>query len=241
MAKIFRNIRQNSLLSNRFSKYLFYAIGEIILVVIGILVAVQINNLNESRKQAKVLKSILKNVSYDLVTDTTIAGNYIKTEEEVIIHSNRILNKEINLSNFKECRPCASIVTTYRPLYINTKGYTQLKNLIDENSAQKDSLIIDIVQFYDIFSGLINDSNTMLKNEALKNVSDFQQYDWFVDWTQGKYNEEMIAYFAGSEDYRKRVAAYNLLAEGNHLARLKLYHQNASEILKSIDKRIKKE
>ena len=48
--KIFRKIRQRLLSENKFSKYLIYAIGEIILVVIGILIALGINNWNENWK-----------------------------------------------------------------------------------------------------------------------------------------------------------------------------------------------
>ena len=49
MIKFFRKIRQKTLTENKFSKYLLYAIGEIILVVIGILIALAINNINENR------------------------------------------------------------------------------------------------------------------------------------------------------------------------------------------------
>ena len=57
MIKFFRKIRQNLLSENKFSKYLIYAIGEIILVVIGILIALQINNWNESEKNQVVLNN----------------------------------------------------------------------------------------------------------------------------------------------------------------------------------------
>jgi len=50
MIKFFRKIRQNLLMENKTGKYFKYAIGEIILVVIGILIALQINNWNEKRK-----------------------------------------------------------------------------------------------------------------------------------------------------------------------------------------------
>ncbi len=50
MIKFFRKIRQQLLSENKFSKYFLYAIGEIILVVIGILIALQINSWNEGRK-----------------------------------------------------------------------------------------------------------------------------------------------------------------------------------------------
>jgi len=49
MIKLFRNIRQNLLNEGKTTKYFKYAIGEIILVVIGILIALSINNWNVSR------------------------------------------------------------------------------------------------------------------------------------------------------------------------------------------------
>ncbi len=49
MIKFFRNIRQNLLNEGKTTKYLKYAIGEIVLVVIGILIALQINNWNINR------------------------------------------------------------------------------------------------------------------------------------------------------------------------------------------------
>ena len=51
MVKIFRNIRQKLASENKVMAYLHYAIGEILLVVIGILIALQVNNWNELRKQ----------------------------------------------------------------------------------------------------------------------------------------------------------------------------------------------
>ena len=63
MIKFFRKIRQRLLTENKFSKYLLYAIGEIVLVVIGILIALQINNNNQQRisfNEEQVLLKILK-------------------------------------------------------------------------------------------------------------------------------------------------------------------------------------
>ena len=55
MIKFFRKIRQKLLTENKLSKYLIYAIGEIILVVIGILIALSINNWNEDRNNRKLI------------------------------------------------------------------------------------------------------------------------------------------------------------------------------------------
>ena len=57
MIKFFHHIRQNLIMENKTSKYLKYAIGEIVLVVIGILIALQINNWNEDRKDQLRLKN----------------------------------------------------------------------------------------------------------------------------------------------------------------------------------------
>lgn len=59
MIKFFRKIRQQLLSENKFSKYLLYAIGEIILVVIGILIALQINNNNNYKEQRRTEQEYL--------------------------------------------------------------------------------------------------------------------------------------------------------------------------------------
>ena len=69
MIKLFRNIRQNLLNEGKISKYFKYAIGEIILVVIGILIALQINNWNEERKQNKASLEICKRLYHETLSN----------------------------------------------------------------------------------------------------------------------------------------------------------------------------
>jgi len=66
MIKFFRTIRQSLIMENKTSKYLKYAIGEIVLVVIGILIALQINNWNEQRKSHRTELEILQSLLRDL-------------------------------------------------------------------------------------------------------------------------------------------------------------------------------
>lgn len=65
MIKFFRKIRQNLLREGKTTKYFKYAIGEIVLVVIGILIALQINNWNENQKEKKLEKAVLKNLAQE--------------------------------------------------------------------------------------------------------------------------------------------------------------------------------
>ena len=65
MIHLFRRIRQQYFRKNKLNKYLLYAVGEIILVVIGILIALQINNRNELRKDRQAEKVYLREIQND--------------------------------------------------------------------------------------------------------------------------------------------------------------------------------
>ncbi len=74
MLRIFRKMRNAALSENKLVRYLFYALGEIILVVIGILIALQVNNRNEQRKNHLLELKFLKNLNQDLVHDEKQLG-----------------------------------------------------------------------------------------------------------------------------------------------------------------------
>ena len=69
MIKFFRNIRFKLTAENKVGKYLLYAVGEILLVVIGILIALQVNNWNEGRKNELKETLLVKNIIEDLRLD----------------------------------------------------------------------------------------------------------------------------------------------------------------------------
>ena len=60
--KVFRNIRQKLAAENKVMAYLRYAVGEIVLVVIGILIALQVNNWNEQRKSNEKFNAVLEQI-----------------------------------------------------------------------------------------------------------------------------------------------------------------------------------
>jgi hypothetical protein len=82
MLKFFRKIRQNLISSGKTANYLKYAIGEIILVVIGILIALQINNWNEKRKLVIEEKQYYKNIKRQLTEDASYINNNIEFNQK---------------------------------------------------------------------------------------------------------------------------------------------------------------
>ena len=84
MINFFRRIRQNLLAEGKTGKYFKYAIGEIILVVIGILIALQINNINEEKKNRVKEKIILETILSDLKTNKElIKEGFIDYKEKI--------------------------------------------------------------------------------------------------------------------------------------------------------------
>jgi hypothetical protein len=84
MLRFFRQIRQRLLTDNKFSKYLLYAVGEIFLVVIGILIALQVNNWNEARKRDKDRLELIDSLSQDFKNQIEILEARIKSDESTL-------------------------------------------------------------------------------------------------------------------------------------------------------------
>lgn len=97
MIKFFRNTRKQLFTENKFTKYLFYAIGEIILVVIGILIALQINNWNNQRLEKEDEKKSYQNIKRQIeddrkeLTGAKAFNNYFSATYK---HANKIIRAQ---------------------------------------------------------------------------------------------------------------------------------------------------
>lgn len=127
MIKFFQKIRQGLLNENRFRKYVLYAMGEIILVVIGILFAIQLNSLNENRKEYKKEVSFLLKLKEDLQKDIKDL-----TEADSIMALFESRSKKA-LDLFHEVKTVTDLITTdslfdttWNNLKINRKTYDEM-------------------------------------------------------------------------------------------------------------------
>src|SRR6056297_1266377 len=92
MLKFFRKIRQNLLMENKTSKYFKYAIGEILLVVIGILLALQINNWNENRRNSNKETAILANIHKEFNQNKKQLDSVVKAHKAVLRNCAKIIS-----------------------------------------------------------------------------------------------------------------------------------------------------
>lgn len=128
MLRFFRKIRQQFLLENQVSKYLLYAFGEILLVMIGILLALQVNNWNEVRKQDLELQSYLFKIANNMEQDFVIAKDYILRRDSLKSKSQQAVltidNKEFDFKILQQAAAC--FVEFY--FIANKSGFEALKS-----------------------------------------------------------------------------------------------------------------
>lgn len=148
MIKFFRSIRQRLLRENRFTRYLIYSIGEIILVVIGILIALQINNWNDneklSRLEIKLLKVMQKNLKADISDmnfNKEYYGNRLRANQTV-------LNAFEHPDNIPDTLSFSYANLGTNPYFIeNTSAYDNLKST-GFDLIVNDSLREQIMELY---------------------------------------------------------------------------------------------
>jgi hypothetical protein len=240
MLNSLRNIRRQMIMKRSTKSYLLYAVGEVFLVMVGILLALQVNNWNEDRKRDQQLTVILKTIKEDLIRDTTVAAGVIRFYDTINKYSVKVMNNEFNAESIESCMMCRNLLTLYQPYTIQQKGYNMLLNFSNEDSNETDSLLVSIRQFYRATTDIIEDSNEFVKTETLKNLDYFKTKPWFVDLLQGRFTEEMKIYFGTSYDFKNRVAGNNILGAGNHSAFIKVHNEGAKELIEDINNRLNK-
>ena len=148
MIKFFRKIRQNLLSEGKTGKYLKYAIGEIILVVLGILIALSINNWNEKEKLKVEEVKFLKNFKQSLIADIEFNNfrfeKYELTKESISILLNHIEQDLPYQDSLKY--HFGRITNTWTPK-INTEVFEALKSK-DLNLISNDDLRDKLISYY---------------------------------------------------------------------------------------------
>ena len=151
MINFFRKIRKKLADDNKPLKYMRYALGEIVLVVIGILIALSINNWNESRKEKALekkvlveLKKSLENNYNEMLQDSLRRVNWNRSSDIIInvLHEKAEYSDSLNIHFHNARLPGTN-------LSLSTAGYEGLKN-VGYNIISSDFLRNSIVELFEI-------------------------------------------------------------------------------------------
>jgi hypothetical protein len=181
MIKFFRKIRQNSLIENKTGKYLKYAIGEIILVVIGILIALQINNWNERLKtemwEEQFLIDLENELNNDLVQLTEVytkqkkKGNNFRAVLELIPKSSRADKDKID-SLYKIARTGNQTFFPTAGVYNSAMSAGKIENI------KSDSLKYAITNLYNRYYNRLIYNGEVL-DDAVEKI-DWESKNYFI-------------------------------------------------------------
>ncbi len=236
MPGFFKRLKIDALRDGRLKRYLLYAFGEIILVVIGILIALSIKTCTEEKNQQQQLNGILSNVKNDLVKDTiaiNAALQYYQSREKT---AKDIISDELGLEEYKKCPLCVSLLTFYYPLELNKKGYDQLERFY-EGSRQKDSLARTISEFYKGNTPLVDKIGSQIEMSALETTAHWREnYPWFSKIIAGNLDSGFFEYME-TADYKNRVAYFFTMSCQTFPFILQEYKKQAKSLLEEINEK----
>lgn len=150
MINIFRKVRKKLISQNRVTKYIIYAIGEILLVMIGILLAFQVNKWNENKKANILEKDLIKEIKFGLISDLNDVNSNIEGQQEVIKNQQLVINWIQSDKEYQDTI-AKSLAFTYRATYFAAYDgpYETLKQ-IGMRRIHNDSLRNQISNLYNL-------------------------------------------------------------------------------------------
>ncbi|MDG5492013.1 DUF6090 family protein [Psychroserpens sp. SPM9] len=182
MIKLFRNIRKNLLSEGKTGKYLKYAIGEIVLVVIGILIALQINNFNTSRQEIKIEQEYLLSLQTEYKTNLDkINLSLQKNKERVNAVENMLTLFDTNVLDTISDKAISDILysvfsgdATYQPskgVLTDMISSGNLNVIQNKKLRQRLASFESKLDFLKLMRNTITDLKSKLKNQLNNNGS----------------------------------------------------------------------
>ena len=236
MIKFFRKIRKQLLTENKFSKYLIYAMGEILLVMIGILLAFQVNSWNDQRKINLLEIAILKELKQNLMVDI------VDIDENIIQHKQALKSSQIissviakNLPNNDSLNNHFSNIILV-PMFLPTKtAYENLK-LTGTTILDNDSLRLAIIELYERKYSFLKDVVDGEREKMENDLNGFYRIEFSsIDFFGKSYPvnfEELIKnqVYSNYVNYQKTISKFILT-----------WYENTKEETNNLIKRINEE
>lgn len=210
--KLFNKERFKLIERKRLKNYLIYATGEIILVVVGILIAVSINGYNNNVNLSNTNEVLRKQVIIELEDDI----ERIKKFQEKLDRLNQeyltVLNYSQDSINDDFGTLAIQLPFKIEVLSLTTSTMNLIDNAnLDNSKAAKDML--DLSSAYKRYLKDIDDVETVIFKAMSENLKSIERnQDWYVQFiTEFKYNSDCFTYFTTNKGHRARMASLRFL------------------------------
>jgi hypothetical protein len=244
MIKFFRKIRYDLIGQNKTGKYFKYAIGEIILVVIGIFIAIQLNNINEERKlqnkEGEYYCKLLEDIQQDIIQNEKliiVSEKRIKSSNELLsLLQEDSLNSEL-IAN-KALEAVSLITYTFKP---NKAAFEDLKSSGNLAILKDEKIKSKISEYYTTVEGIVNviDNNANGQLRAFYDKSNYAHFGFHqieflskaIDTTIVN-KSKLNAYIKLDENYRAKLTSDAVIYIGSSARVIMLYNDIKKEIIK---------
>ncbi|WP_445384912.1 hypothetical protein ACT6NV_13205 [Robiginitalea sp. IMCC44478] len=202
MNHIFRKLRKRLLDQKKVSRYLLYASGEIILVVVGILIALDLNNRNEERKSLARIESIFEKVLEELdsnIDETTVffQANQHMDSLRYMVAMNKITLEDLKSYDSPDWNYIFELNKTYTSVSLTQKAYDQLMQNIDNIPQEYLALVDELSTLFETEKRRILEIQGLLYDALNENIRKRSELEFY----QNKYNLILIANDKGFQDY----------------------------------------
>lgn len=235
--RVFNALRFELLGKSKLGRYLLYALGETILVVIGILIALWVNRQNEESKRIEETEVAAQMVLVQMRKDVTEIESLLETwrnEQKVADTILRLTKKGEPIT--KTCRVCPNLLTGASLPTLTDRIPKTIAGKTFHEGELLDALVDVEFHYLEGLKMVAFHENSVVEftTENLKYWQD--NYDWFADLSgRGRCPDDCIKYFFESEDYRNRVAFYELILLDSYYAQIDEFKDETQTLIERLE------
>ncbi len=181
MLKFFRRIRQKLIAEGNLKRYVLYAIGEILLVVIGILIALQINNWNEYNKDRVTERKLLVELNENLEINATRLQNDILKELKAIAAINFVVGHLDNRRPYHDSLDVYFASAFFSPdIVLSASGFESIKTkgfeIVENETLRKSIIDLFDVTYANLLSETVRLEDQFWASSVLPLIHEYFRY-----------------------------------------------------------------
>lgn len=218
----------NLMENGKTGKYFKYAIGEIVLVVIGILIALSINNWNEERKAADYTTLLFEKTLEELKFNIEKANAKVAYYRDQNFYYYNVVNKKVTKNDYK-FGPYAYLLFSGYAVDLTDDTFQKLLSSDEKLTQEQDDLLSKLKLVYSNYKGEVDFLDTRILEfifDLHKKYKDEQS--WYPNFTSFQsINDDMVDYFLNDPEYIKDASYFYSTGPAQHNNGVKRFRDNA--------------
>ena len=231
-----RFLKLNLFKKMKIKGYLFYAIGEIILIVLGILLALYINNRNISQQYKSQIDHNITRVFFELEKNIEDARNNIETlmNKDSLIHL--VMNDSLKAEEYFQNLEFAALILNSHSLKLEDNAFQNLIKLNISDDKYKEDLLINLKELYSLNEN-IQHTNKLMSNFVFEKSAPLlaKSIGSFGNLTYSEQvNDDAVNFFINSKEYKSYLSLYTIIVIRNHLDNVRKFYKKSIKVYSQI-------